>query len=136
MPLRILDFTPVYIDVALTVDLDDRFPRQATVARVRAALAPVVNPDGTPGYFAFERLEFGESIHLSAVYAAVHAVPGVRAAAVTRLRRMDQDAADPGVVRDDILVRPAEIGLIGDDPADPARGALVIALGSGGFVDT
>jgi predicted phage baseplate assembly protein len=135
VPLRLLDFTPVYIDVALTVDLDDRVPRHATLARVQAALKPGLNADGTPGYFAFERLTFGESIHLSAVYAAVHAVGGVRAARVTRLRRMDLDAGDPTVVRDDILVGPTEIALIQGDPADPAKGALTVVLGSGGFVD-
>jgi predicted phage baseplate assembly protein len=136
VPLRILDFTPVHIDVALTVDVDERFPRQATLARVQAALRPGLNPDGTAGYFAFERLRFGESIHLSAVYAAVHAVPGVRDAIVTRLRRMDLDAGDPTKVRDDILVQPTEIAVIQDDPTDPARGRLAVVLGGGGFVDT
>ena len=136
VPLRILDFTPVYIDVALTVDIDDRFPRQATLARVQAALRPGVNPDGTPGYFAFERRQFGESIHLSAVYAAVHAVAGVRDAMISRLRRMDLDAGDPAKVRDDILVQPTEIAVIQDDPTNRARGALVVVLGSGGFFDS
>ena len=37
VPLRIIDFTPVYIDVAVTVDIDDRFPQQATLASVQAA---------------------------------------------------------------------------------------------------
>jgi predicted phage baseplate assembly protein len=136
VPLRILDFTPVHLDVALTVDVDDRFPRQATLTRVQAALRPGLNPDGTAGYFAFERLRFGQSIHLSAVYAAVHAVAGVRDAVVTRLRRMDLDAGDPTRVRDDVLLQPTEIAVIQDDPADPARGRLVVALGGGGFVDT
>jgi predicted phage baseplate assembly protein len=136
VPLRILDFTPVYVDVALTVDVDDRFPRQATLAQVQAALRPGLNADGTPGYFAFERLQFGESIHLSAVYAAVHAVAGVRDATITRLRRMDLDAGDPTKVRDDIFVQPTEIAVIQDDPTDPARGRVAVVLGGGGFVDT
>jgi predicted phage baseplate assembly protein len=136
VPLRILDFTPVPIDVVVSVDIDDRFPRQATLARVQAALRPGLNPDGTPGYFAFERRAFGESIHLSAVYAAVHAVAGVRDATISRLRRMDLDAGDPTRVREDILVQPTEIAVIQDDPTDPARGALVVVLGSGGFFDT
>jgi hypothetical protein len=135
VPLRILDFTPVVIDVALTVDLEARFPRQATLARVQAALRPGVNPDGTPGYFAFERRQFGESLHLSAVYAAIHAVPGVRDATITTFRRMDLDAADPTRVRDDIFVQPTEIAVIQDDATDPAGGRLVVTLGSGGFVD-
>jgi predicted phage baseplate assembly protein len=136
VPLRILDFTPVHVDVALTVDVDDRFPRQATLAEVQAALRPGLNADGTPGYFAFERLQFGESIHLSAVYAAVHAVAGVREATITRLRRMDLDAGDPTKVRDDIFVQPTEIAVIQHDPTDPARGRVAVVLGGGGFVDT
>jgi hypothetical protein len=40
------------------------------------------------------------------------------------------------VVRDDIFVQPTGIALIGGDPADPAKGALAVVLGSGGFVDT
>jgi hypothetical protein len=126
----------VFVDVSLTIDIDDRFPRQATLAQVQAALRPGLNPDGTPGFFAFDRLQFGESIHLSAVYAAVHAIAGVRAATVPRLRRMDLDAADPARVRDSILLQPTEIAMVQDDPTDPARGTVAVELGSGGFVDT
>jgi predicted phage baseplate assembly protein len=46
VPLRILDFTPVFIDVELTVDILDQYPRQATLTRVTAALNPGINPDG------------------------------------------------------------------------------------------
>jgi predicted phage baseplate assembly protein len=136
VPLRIIDFTPVYIDLAVTVDIDDRFPQQATLARVQAALYPGLNPDGSAGYFAFERLEFGQSIHLSTVYAVVQAVSGVRDAKITTLRRMDLDAADPSKVRDDIFVRPTEIVIMQNDPADPSNGRLSVTRGTGGFVDT
>ncbi len=135
VPLRIVDVTPVYIDVAVTVDVDDRFPRQATVARVVSRLNPGLNPDGSAGYFAFQILGFGESIHLSAVYATVQDVPGVRDARITTLRRMDQDAADLSIVREDIFIRPTEIAAIGNDPGDPSKGALVVSPGTGGFDD-
>ena len=135
VPLRILDFTPVYVDVALAIQIDDRSPRQATLTAAQQALNPVVNPDGTPGYFAFERLQFGESIHLSAVYAAVQNIAGVQSAVIGTLRRMDLDAADPSVVRDDIFIRPREIAVIGNDPAQPLQGQLVITA-QGGFQDT
>jgi predicted phage baseplate assembly protein len=136
VPLRMIDFTPVYIDVAVTVNIDDRFPQQATLARVQAALNSDLNPDGSAGYFAFERLEFGQNIHLSAVYAAVHAVQGIRDAKITTFRRMDLDAADPSTVRDDIFIRPTEIATIQNDPADPSKGRLTVTRGIGGFVDT
>ncbi len=136
VPLRIQDFTPVYIDVALSVDLKDGYPRQATFARVQAALGPGINLDGTVGYFAFQNLDFGEALHLSAVYAAVMQVPGVRDATITRFRRMDQDADAPSTIRTDILIGSTEISVIGNDPAHPENGLLVITQGSGGFVDT
>ncbi len=136
VPLRIQDFTPVCIDVALSVDLKDGYPRQATFARVQATLGPGVNLDGTVGYFAFQNLDFGETLHLSAVYAAVMQVPGVRDANITRFRRMDQDADAPSAIRTDILIGSTEIAVIGNDPAHPENGLLVITQGSGGFVDT
>jgi predicted phage baseplate assembly protein len=136
VPLRIIDSTPVYVDVAVTVDIDDRFPQQATLASVQAALNPGLNPDGSVGYFAFERLGFGQSIHLSTVYAVVQAVSGVRDARVTTLRRMDLDAADPSKVRDDIFVRPTEIVVVQNDPNDPSKGRVIVTRGLGGFVDT
>jgi len=95
-----------------------------------------LNPDGSVGYFAFERLEFGQSLHLSAVYAAVQAVSGVRDARVTMLRRLDLDAADPSKVRDDIVVRPTEIVVVQNDPNDPSKGRVIVTRGLGGFVDT
>jgi predicted phage baseplate assembly protein len=136
VPLRILDFTPVYVDIAVTINLDDRVPRQATFARVQAALNPGRNPDGTAGYFAFDSLDFGESLHLSAIYAFIQNIPGVNNATISRFRRMDLDAGDPSVVRTDILIGPTEIGVIGNDASHPERGLLVIVQGDGGFIDT
>jgi predicted phage baseplate assembly protein len=135
MPLRVVDFLPVYLDVGVAIDVDDRFPRLATVARVQAALRPGPNPDGQPGYFAFERLQFGQSIHLSSLYAAVQAVPGVRGAVVTVLRRLDSDA-DSGVVQDAILIRPTELAVVGNDPGEPGKGTLTVTWREGGFIDT
>jgi uncharacterized phage protein gp47/JayE len=134
--LRIQDFTPLYVDVALTVDLKDGYPRQATFDRVQAALGPGVNADGTAGYFAFANLDFGESLHLSAVYAEVMRVQGVRDVNITTFRRMDMDADAPSTVRTDILIGATEIAVIGNDPAHPEFGRVVITQGSGGFVDT
>lgn len=134
VPMRILDFTPVYVDVAATVLIDGRYPRQATLNAAYAALRPgPAAPGQPPGSFAFESLDFGESLHLSALYAAIQAVPGVQAAHVTAFRR----TSDPqGAVLDDIFIRPAEVAVIADDPADTTnqRGKLVLT-GEGGFND-
>jgi hypothetical protein len=136
VPLRILDFTRIFVDFGVTVDLDDRVPRQATLARVQAALHPGRNPDGTAGYFAFDNLDFGRSLHLSAIYAFIQNIPGVSDANVTRFRRMDQDADNPTMVRTDILIGPTEIAVIGNDPVHPEQGLLSLSLGNGGLVGT
>jgi predicted phage baseplate assembly protein len=138
VPLRIGDVTPVHVDLAATVEVDDRFSRQRTLALALAALNPGRNPDGSVGFFAMERLEFGQSVSLSAVYAALQAVPGVREATVTTLRRVGGASPDPpGTVRDHVFVRPTEIVTIANDPTDQANqfGKVTITLGSGGVPD-
>jgi predicted phage baseplate assembly protein len=132
--LRIVDFTPVFLDVAVTVDIGDRYPRGATLASAQAALRPSPNPGGSPGFFAFDRLQFGESIHLSAVYAALLAVPGVADANITTLRRTDQPAGANNV-QTAIFIRPTEIAAIGTDPSALNQGSLTVSLGQGGFAD-
>jgi uncharacterized phage protein gp47/JayE len=87
--LRILDSTPVYIAVSVTVDIDSRYPHQGTINAVQAALNPGINPDGTAGYFAFQSLKFGQAIYLSDLYAAIQAVPGVLDANVTQLAQVN-----------------------------------------------
>ena len=134
--LRILDFTRIFVDLAVTVDVDNRVPRQATLVRVQAALHPGLNPDGTTGYFAFDNLDFGKSLHLSAIYAFIQNISGVSDANVTRFRRMDQDADNPTMVRTDILIGPTEIAVIGNDPNHPEQGLLSVSLGNGGLVGT
>jgi predicted phage baseplate assembly protein len=132
--LRITDFVPINMQLVASVEIDDAFPHQATIAKVQSALNPVVNPDGTIGFFAFERLSFGESIHLSAVYARLQSVPGVKDALITTFRRLDVDA-DPTTVRESIFIRPTELGVILNDPSQPDKGSLTIT-GAGGFIDT
>jgi hypothetical protein len=136
VPLRIRDYTPVYIDVAATVDIENQYPHQGTYYAVLAALNPGLNADNTAGYFAFERLQFGQSIHLSAVYAVLQGIPGVADAHITTLRRLDQDH-DPTTVRNDIFIRPTELAVIKNDPTDTGNqfGKLTITA-AGGYADT
>jgi predicted phage baseplate assembly protein len=127
IPLRLQDFASIPIQVAVEVDIDGHAPHQATLSRVQAALNPGLNPDGSFGFFAFDRLDFGQSIYLSALYAALQAIPGVDDVTVTTLRRSGEP---PSTVPHDIIVRPAEIVVI-----DPAPGSLAVS-GQGGFRDT
>ncbi|MEA2687897.1 MAG: hypothetical protein QOD51_504, partial [Candidatus Eremiobacteraeota bacterium] len=134
VPLRVGDFTPVYAGVALTVDVLDRYGRNATLSAVQAALAAGANPDGSLGFFAFDRLDFGESIALSAVYAQAQNVAGVSDVTVTAFLRAGFDA-DPATVRNEIFIRPTEIAVVANDPANSDTGYVTVTLGRGGFDD-
>jgi uncharacterized phage protein gp47/JayE len=127
IPLRLQDFASIPIQVAAEVDINSHAPQQATLSRVHAALNPGLNPDGSFGFFAFDSLDFGQSIYLSALYTALQAIPGVDDVTVTTLRR---SAEPPSTVPHDIIVRPAELVVI-----DPAPGSLAVT-GQGGFRDT
>jgi hypothetical protein len=131
--LRLQDFTPVYLDVAVQVDIDTRFPQHATLSQVQAALNPGVNPDGSFGYFAFERLQFGQTIFLSAVYAIVQNIPGVKDVAISSLRRVGPGATEPPGTAHDVVVGSTEIAVIG--PPGAGTGQLTVT-GQGGFLDT
>ena len=90
----------------------------------------------TNQFFAFDNLDFGQTISLSAVSAAVQSVAGVGSANVTTLRRMDDpaDIANPKIVRDNIFVRGTEIAVIGNNLSQPLFGLLSV-IGKGGFAD-
>lgn len=163
--LRFQDFSPVYIELIVEVEIDSHFPQSATLANVQAALNPGRNPDGSFGYFAFQNLQFGQPIFLSAVYAVVQNIPGVTNATITSLRRVGpQFATFTNLVRiplklfsvsralttnlnkttaagvDPPGIPPHDI-LIGPTeiavigPPGSDQGQLVIT-GSGGFIDT
>jgi hypothetical protein len=141
VPMRLVDAGRVYVDVAAVIDVEDAYGRHATLAAARAALYPGTNPDGSTGFFG--RLDFGDAVHLSAVYAALQAVRGVRAAQVTTLRLPRPDPPDrpapdaEGTVRDHIFVRPSAVAFVANDPSDVANlyGKVAVDLGIGGFTD-
>jgi hypothetical protein len=64
--------------------------RSEVAAAVRAAMGGGYEPDGTPGFFNAIRRTFAQTIWLSAIYAAVEAVPGVDSVHVMRFRRLGQ----------------------------------------------
>ena len=134
IPLVLRDYDPVWVDMAATIDVDDVYGRQATLRAAIAALNYRANADGSPAFIA--EFGFGESVYASAVYAALQAVTGVRAATVTTLRRVPDDS-DPTLVRSVIPIGPFERAVIGNQADDTGNqfGKLAISLGIGGFAD-
>lgn len=104
--------------------------RSAVGQRVRQALRPFGPPDGSPGFFHPDRFTFGTPLYLSALVAAVMAVPGVESVTplvFRRLGRLDQGECNAGVIR------PAEAEILqcADDPSFPERGRLDLVMGGG-----
>jgi hypothetical protein len=81
-----------------------------------------------PGFFHPDRLRMGSSVYVSAVIAAVAALPGVDRVEATEARRMSDP---PGVRLDVLTVNPGEIPVLDDDPAQPSRGRLEVIVGGG-----
>jgi hypothetical protein len=130
-PMVIVDFAPVTVDLAVTIEPDPDQLDEVVQGAVAAALSAERNPDGSLGLFAFEALDFGQSVHLSDVYARVQGVPGVRAAVVTRFQhhpRPGESSADIPVVEPHVFVRNNEIVRCDNDPTAPERGALEVTI--------
>ncbi|NUU19598.1 putative baseplate assembly protein [Cellulomonas humilata] len=120
---------PVPLDVALSVCAEPRELRSEVGRRVRAALSPF-GSRGRPGFFHPDHFTFGTPVFLSAVVAAVMAVPGVqsvRPLVFQRFARVGQDELGLGVIRP----ADAEILELRDDPSFPERGRLTVTMGGG-----
>jgi hypothetical protein len=83
--VRVLDARCVPIDIALELIVEERFSADSVISRVSDAVARLL---------AFEKVDFGEKLFQSDVYAAAEAVQGVIAITVKRFRRQDQPATD------------------------------------------
>jgi hypothetical protein len=80
--VRVLDPVCVPIDISVEVAYDERFRADAVRQQVEEAVR---------GQLAFERVDFGQAVYLSAVHNAIEDVPGVRLVTLTRFKRRDSD---------------------------------------------
>ncbi len=97
--LEIRDFSPVGIQMHAFIVPDPAFEPDDVLSRAQAAVGTSQLPDETFGFFAFERLDLDEDIHLSEVYAALQSVPGVVAVYIDLLQRKDS----PGNIPENIV---------------------------------
>lgn len=118
--------TPVGILIALTVCLypgsDPASARAAILARLRPG------DPSAPGLFAPGSHPMGTDVYLSAVVAAVAALPQVDAVAVTEARRLSDPA---GTLEAVIAMGPAQVAVCDDDPNAPDRGRIVLNVAGG-----
>jgi hypothetical protein len=119
---------PVFVplEVALFVCVLPGHFRSDVAQAVRTALT---GPSAA-ALFHPDRLTFGQPVRLSAVLAAVHAVPGVQSVTVRRFQRQRQPATS-GIADGVLPMGRLEIARLDDDPNHPERGVLDLSLGGG-----
>ena len=120
---------PVYawLDLKITLCVSSRRYRGQVEAEVRDAL---VGSDGASGFFASDRWSFGDTLHRSALEAAIHEVPGVEAVRAVQVRRrgfFDWKPLDPEGLE---IESNAVIG-VSNDPLHPERGSLEFMMEGG-----
>ncbi|HEY4720738.1 MAG TPA: putative baseplate assembly protein, partial [Anaerolineae bacterium] len=121
--LEIIDFTPVGITLHAFIVADPNTDSATVLAAAQAAAGAGQLPDETYGFFAFERLNLDEDIHLSEVYASLQNVAGVVAVHIDVLHRKD----DTSVMLQNIVpIGPAELAMIeaATDVVIELKGAL------------
>jgi hypothetical protein len=120
----------VALDVVLDVCVAAGHFRSEVLAEVRAAMGAGCRSDAAPAFFNQDRWSFGQPVWLSAIYAAVEAVPGVDSVAVRRLRRLGQ--ADNGeLAAGKLVIGAAEIARC-DNAADFVEHGVLTVAGHGG----
>lgn len=81
--VRVLDARAAIIDLTIEIGYDERRRADEVRLAVEAALDQLL---------AYQNVEFGQAVHLSAVHDVVSDVPGVRVVNVTRFKRRDADS--------------------------------------------
>lgn len=122
----------VYVPIDLAIEVCAKPGYQA--AHVRAMLLDVfssrVLPGGKKGFFHPDRRTFGESLYLSELVAAAHAVAGVECATVAKLQRLFEPA-NQELEQGLLPLGSHEIAELDGHPNRPEHGRLEIAVHGG-----
>ena len=120
----------VPIELALRVCVLPHYHRGEVKRSILQALGRGISPTGTGGFFHPDNLTFGGEVALSAIVAAVQALPGVESVEAIKFERLgdgDHGERDRGV----LALGPLEIARLDGDPAQPENGRLMLDLQGG-----
>lgn len=123
---------PVFVplEIALFVCVDRGHHRSSVARELQAVLSDDVLADGRFGFFHPDRLTFGGPVHLSAILAAAHSVPGVESVDVVSFQRQHEPWSS-GIESGVIPMGRLEIARLDNDPNFPERGVLELSYGGG-----
>ena len=120
----------VSLELVLRVCVADDHFRSDVERELLDALSSRDLPSGGRGLFHPDNFTFGQSVYLSAVYAAAHSVAGVVSVEALTIQRWgvpDSNALDTGYLKMDRL----EIARLDNDPNFAERGSLKLTFGGG-----
>jgi predicted phage baseplate assembly protein len=128
--LHVTSAVTVPVELALCVQVEPDYLAGHVRTALLQVLGPGVLPDGKLGLFHPDNLTFGTPVRVSAIVAALTAVPGVAGAAVTVLKR--QFAPAEGAVASGVLTfAPDEVPQLDNNAAHPDHGLLTLTIGGG-----
>lgn len=120
----------VPLEIALQVCVKPGYFRSDVAEDIRQALSNRRLPDGRRGLFHPDNLTFGQSVYLSAVLAAVHAVEGVQSVQVEAFQRQHEPETS-AIESGELEMGRLEIARLDDDRNFPERGVLALTFGGG-----
>ncbi|HEY0376643.1 MAG TPA: putative baseplate assembly protein [Pyrinomonadaceae bacterium] len=123
---------PVYVslEIELAVCVKPDYFRGDVKKALLELFGRGVLPDGRRGVFHPDNFTFGQTVYLSALYAAAQSVEGVDSIEITKFQRQGQpltDALDAGKLELERL----EIARLDNDPNFPERGVFRLTMKGG-----
>lgn len=128
-----LDFRdPIYVslEIAMHVCVQDDYFRSDVKAALLQLFSNQLLPDGTRGLFHADNFTFGQTVYLSPLYAAAHAVPGVASVQITAFGRQGDDDPAP-LLQGYLSLGALEIARLDNDPNFPEHGVLDLDIHGG-----
>lgn len=128
--VRVVPARKVPIDLALRICVAPGHVAEQVLTELREALGPRLDRANRPGFFNPDALTFGEGVMTSRILAAVHRVPGVAHAEVTKLERLFE--GPDGELEAGILkLGPLELARLDQDRDAPENGRLSLVMETG-----
>jgi hypothetical protein len=129
--VRVVPAGLVPIHLGLTVCVEPDRLREHVGRAVAEALGAGTTRTGALGFFHPDALSFGESLAVSRIVAAVHAVEGVAEVKIDVLNRLYEAPNDEDLAKGLLPIAPTEVARLDQDPDAPENGRLDLAMRGG-----